>query len=346
MNAEELIALNEEIAGMARAGLPLDQALAALARDMGRGRLKEVTTALAQDLKAGHPLPEALNRQAGRVPGFYGALVAAGIRTGRIAEVLATLTTYARTIATLRALVIDALFYPGLVLVVGMVLFALLCVGILPQFDQIYTDFHLTLPWLTQVALRFGRNPVVMLLAPLGVVVLCCALGYLGMRWTERGRYRWAELLYSVPLVGTLIHSARMAGFTELLAILVDHSLPLPEAFQLAGEASSDPIMAWQARDICRQLTEGRSLGETLRGRGFVPEWVAWMTGLGEQRGTLGKTLHQVAELYRRRVEMRAALLRSVLPPIFIIAIAGVLVGFFVVAGMLPMVKLLEALSR
>ncbi len=346
MNAEELIALNEEIAGMARAGLPLDQGLAALARDMGRGRLKQVTAALAQDLKAGHPLPEALHRQAGRVPGYYGGLIAAAIRTGRIAEVLATLTDYARAIVTLRTLVIDALLYPGIVLGVGMVLFGLLCAFVLPQFDQIYTDFHMQLPWVTRVVMKFGRNPVGMLVAPLALVGVCLLLGYLGMRFTERGRYRWAEIVYSVPLVGTLIRSARLAAFTELLAILVDHALPLPEAFQLAGEASSDPVMAWQARDICRQLNEGRSLGETLHGRGLVPEWVAWMTGLGERRGTLGKTLHQVADLYRRQVEMRAALLRSVLPPFLIVVIGGFFAGFFIFAAMLPMVKLLEGLTR
>lgn len=346
MNADELIALNEEIAGMARAGLPLDQGLAALARDMGRGRLKQVTAALAEDLKAGHPLPEALNRQAGRVPGFYGGLIAAGIRTGRIAEVLATLTNYARAMVGLRTLIVDALLYPGLVLLIGVALFVLLCVGILPQFDEIFRGFQLRLPWLTEVAMRFGRKPGVMILVPLGLVAFCLLLAYLSTRFTERGRYRAAEILYSVPLIGTLVHSARMAAFTELLAILVDHSLPLPEAFELAGEATSDPIMAWQARDICRQLGEGRSLGDALRGRGLVPEWVSWMTRLGEQRGTLGKTLHQVAELYRRQVEMRAALLRSVLPPFFIVVIGGFIVGFFVLAAMLPMIKLLEGLSK
>lgn len=346
MNADELIALNEEIAGMARAGLPLDQGLAALARDMGRGRLKQVTAALAEDLKAGHPLPEALNRRAGQVPGFYGGLIAAGIRTGRIAEVLATLTNYARAMVGLRALIVDALFYPAMVLVFGVVLFVLLCVGILPQFDDIFRGFQLRLPWVTEAAMKLGRRPVTMILVPLAVVAFCLLLAYLGTRFTERGRYRAAEVLYSVPLIGTLVHSARLAAFTELLAILVDHSLPLPEAFALAGEASSDPIMAWQARDICRQLREGRSLGETLRGRGLVPEWVSWMTGLGEQRGTLGKTLHQVAELYRRQVEMRAALLRSVLPPLFIVVIGGFIVGFFVLAAMLPLIKLLEGLSK
>src|SRR5205814_6446812 len=91
MTPDDLIALNEEIAGMARAGLPLDRGLAALAKEMGRGRLQQVTAALAQALRAGQTLPQALERQAGRVPPFYAGLVAAGVRTGRICGVLATL---------------------------------------------------------------------------------------------------------------------------------------------------------------------------------------------------------------------------------------------------------------
>ena len=92
LSANDLITLNEEIAGMARAGLPLDQGLAALAREMGSGRLQQVTQQLATDLQAGLTLPQALQRQQGRVPPFYAALLAAGIRSGRIGDVLATLT--------------------------------------------------------------------------------------------------------------------------------------------------------------------------------------------------------------------------------------------------------------
>src|SRR5207302_9426861 len=125
MNNDDLVTLNEEVAGMARAGLPLDQGLAALAREMGRGRLQHVTAQLAKDLQAGHPLPEALERQGGRVPPFYAGLVAAGIRTGRVSEVLATLTVYTRALADLRAAVLGALVYPAVILGVALILFGL-----------------------------------------------------------------------------------------------------------------------------------------------------------------------------------------------------------------------------
>ena len=86
LSADELITLNEEIASMARAGLPLDQGLAVLAREMSAGRLRNVTEQLAADLRAGLTLPEALKRQEGRVPGYYAARLTAGIRSGRPAR--------------------------------------------------------------------------------------------------------------------------------------------------------------------------------------------------------------------------------------------------------------------
>src|SRR4051812_759245 len=112
MTADDLAALNEQIAAMARAGLPLDQGMDSLARDMGRGRLRSVTEELARARGGGHPPPGAPPRRQGHVPPYYANLVTVGVQTGRLPEVLATLTTYARSVAATRSVVIEALFYP------------------------------------------------------------------------------------------------------------------------------------------------------------------------------------------------------------------------------------------
>lgn len=346
MNAEDLIALNEEIAGMARAGLPLDQGLAALAREMSRGRLQRVTAAVADDLRAGRTLPEALQRQGGRVPPYYAGLVTAGIRSGRVGEVLATLTVYARSVADLRATVLNALFYPAVVLAFACGLFAFLCFFIVPQFQQIFSDFNMTLPAITEWAFAIGSRPLEYLVLPLLVVVGGVLLVRLVLRRTERGRRAWARFLYAIPVAGSLVRATRLAAFTELLAILVDNTVPLPEAVRLAGQASSDPLLAAAAVEVEQDLAQGQPLAEVLGKRRLVPALITWMMGLGEQRGTLGKTLHQVSELYRRQAELRAGLLRTLLPPLLIIATAGVLVGLFVMSIMLPLIQLLEGLSK
>jgi type II secretory pathway component PulF len=346
MNTDDLIALNDEIAGMARAGLPLDQGLAALAKEMGKGQLQRVTAALAADLRAGHTLPEALDRQAGRVPPFYASLVAAGMRTGRIGDVLATLTVYARSLANLRAIVVDAIFYPAVVLVFGFILFGFLCFFVLPRFEEIFKEFGMRLPAITELALAFGQHPLQRLVLPVLVVFFGLLVVRQLLRLTAWGRRLWARWIYAIPIAGTLTRSARLAAFTDLLAILIDHEVPLPEAFRLAGEASSDPIMAGAARQVHQDLSQGMPLGEVLRGRALVPAWVSWMAGLGERRGSLGNTLHQVAEMYRRQVDIRAALLRSVLPPFLIVCTAGLFAVLFIMAIMLPFRGLLDALSR
>jgi type II secretory pathway component PulF len=346
MNSEDLIALNEEIAGMARAGLPLDRGLAALAKDMGKGRLRRVTAALADDLRAGQTLPEALQRQGDRLPPFYSGLVAAGVRTGRVGEVLATLTVYARTLANLRSIVVDALFYPAVVVSFALILFGFLCFFILPQFDQIFKEFRLQLPFFSEIALRLGRRPLELVVLPFAVLILGPILVRLVLGFTPGGRRTWARMVYAVPVVGTMIRAARLAAFTDLLALLVDHEMPLPEAFLLAGQASSDPLMAAASGEVHGELTEGIPLGRVLRGRGLIPEWVAWMTSHGEQRGTLAATLRQIADTYRRQVDVRVAMLRSALPPMVIILTAGLFAVLFVFVLMLPMFRVLEGLSK
>lgn len=350
MNADDLMALNEEIAAMARAGLPLDQGLAAMAREIGRGKLYRVTTAIANDLKAGRTLPEALEQQRGQVPPFYAALISAGVRTGRIGDVLATMTVYARSVANLRTILVDAIFYPVVVLGIALVLFGLLCFCILPQFDQIFREFNMRMPALTEAVLLLGRHPLQLFVLPVAGIIVALVTIRQVMRSSEGGRRIWAHWVYSLPVFGTLLRAMRLAAFTDLLAILVDYELPLPEAFRLAGDACSDPLMAATAQEVHADLSQGHPLGQVLQGRGLVPEWVAWMAGLGERRGTLGQALHQIAELYRHQVEMRAALLRSVLSPFLIIWTAGGIAVVFVFAMIMPMImpmiKLLEALSK
>jgi type II secretory pathway component PulF len=346
MKPEDLITLNEEVAAMARAGLPLDQGLAALAEEMGRGELQRVTAQLATDLKAGRTLPEAIERQGKNLPPFYAGLVETGIRTGRMAEVLATLTVYARTIAGLRATILDALLYPAVVLLFATIILGAVIGYLVPRFGAIFEEFGMTLPLLTQVMLAICRRPLLFLVAPLLIIVGTIILTKAILSGSEGGRRRWTRLVYALPVVGVLIRASRQAAFADLLALLVDHDVPLPLAFQLAGEASSDPFLASGARAAQKELEAGQSVGPALRERMLVPELIAWMTTVGEQRGELGQTLQHVAELYHRQVERRAAFLRTVLPPFMIIGTAGILLFLFVFPTVLPMIKLLDGLSK
>ena len=171
MNPDDLVALNEEIAGMARAGLPLDQGLAALAREMSRGKLQKVTEALANDLRSGHTLAEALERQKSRLPPFYANLVTARIRTGRICEVLATMSVYGRMVAHVRSIVVDALSIRPwswcLRSDLRRPMYLLRPTAVRPDFPRLRNDVALTDPGVAAL----GRHPLELIVLPLAVIV-------------------------------------------------------------------------------------------------------------------------------------------------------------------------------
>jgi type II secretory pathway component PulF len=345
MTPGELIALNDQIAAMARAGLPLDRGLSELAREMRRGRLRTVTEALANDLRSGKTLPEAVAQQKRQLPSYYSALLTAGMRSGRLPEVLATLGGYTRQLSLLGSILIEALFYPAIVLIVGYSLFLAVLYFIAPQFKKIFDEFGLQLPAFTQLFLDASDHLLVLAAAPIGAVIGVLVLYFVTTR-TPRGKWLASQVISSVPIIGKFLRSARLAAFTELLALLVKYGVPLPEAFRLAGQGSSDAVIRATAEDVALSLERGTPLGQSLQGRGLVPEWTAWMTANGEARGDLADTLEEIAELYRRQVDGRAAILRSILPGALIFLVAGLFIGSFVMAMFLPLIKLLEGLSK
>src|ERR1051325_5903982 len=231
---------------------------------MGRGRLKNLTGQIAADLRAGLTLPQALERQEGTVPSYYAALLTAGIRSGKLGEVLATLTLYARSVADFRAMVVGAMLYPLMVMILGLVLLAFVSFMILPAYEGIFREFKLKLPLATEMLLFVGRHPIAFFVAPPITLILGFVLVRFGLRRSRGGRMMWARFVNALPVVGTLIRSARLAAFADLVGILVEQSVPLPDALRLATEASADTLLAEGGRQVVADLRQGVPLGMAL----------------------------------------------------------------------------------
>src|SRR5207253_1169984 len=118
-----------------------------------------------------------------------------------------------------------------------------------------------------------------------------------------------------------------------------------PEGLRLAAAASSDPVLAEGAEGAEKDVRQGLPLGEALNRHALVPKLVVWMTGFGEKQGTLGPALHQVALMYRRQAEVRAAVLRTILPPLAIVVLATILGVLFIFGLIVPVSGMMEQLG-
>jgi len=342
---DQLVALNDEMAALVRAGIPLERGLIEAGRDLG-GRLGRVAGDLGGRLDRGQALPDALGEARDGLPRVYRAIVEAGLRSGRLAKALEGMAMIARGHADARRAVGLALLYPLLVVSLAYTLFLAFVLQIAPRFVAGFSG--LGLPPVRPLIALANAGDSVRYWGP----ILPGLLLILAIRWAISGRASSldggpsARLAARLPALGRMVGDFRTANFAELLALLIDHRVPLDEAVRLAAEASGDRPFA-RAADLFAARLREEDLGDPDRAveRGPFPPLLAWMLTAGHRQGNLPEALRHSALAYRRRAEGRAEAFRAALPTVLLIAIgAGAVLAYGLIL-FLPLTALWEELA-
>lgn len=348
LDLQELALLNQEIAALVRAGVPLESGLA-MAGSSGSGAQEVLMLRLAQRLREGQSFAEALHAEGGELPRLYRAVVEAGARTGRLPEALESLAEFAQQTLTLRRRIDLALLYPALVLLMAGVLFAWVVAFWVPRLSEAFywlripeTSWVQRLMWLQQHLWSW-------------VWIIPATVFLLGGWWwfSTRGRYglkgttetsTWSAFRV-LPGIRSIVANFRRANFCDLLAMLLDHQVPLPEASLLAAEAAGDGALRRVAARISDGVRSGHSLADCLAVGRELPPFVSWMLICGERQGTLIVTLRQVADVMRQRAASDSDWLRIMLPTLLVVGVGGTAVLAYALAVFGPMSQLLRALG-
>lgn len=340
ISLEDLIMLNDEIAALVRAGVPLDRGLLATGRDMP-GRLGSLTTSVAIELGRGSSLVEAIDSDSVVLPGVYRAVVASGLRSGRLAAALESVAELLRRLAESRREITATLIYPLLVVIIAW------CVG--------YGLFHWTLP---SIHATLGESPLTDWLPivqgawywagaiPIVLVVLAAWVWYWSGRATLIQGRASTVLLGWVPWVGSVVRTTRIATFTEVLALLVENNVPLDQAVVLAAETTGQPQMIASARNLAEHLRAGQPLDRQRLGELAIPPMLAWMICCGLRRRALLSTLRHAATTYRRRIRRALDAARIFLPVLFTIVIGGLAVMITGLGLFLPYLCMLHTMAK
>jgi type II secretory pathway component PulF len=342
LSGDESLELSAQLSGLARAGLPLASSLAALAEELPRGRLRRAMVDLARGLEAGQPVGEVLGDQAGRIPPHLRGLVAAGVRSGRLGEVLAEFSQYATTGVELRRRLRLNLAYPVLSLLVTLLVFAFVSISVIPQFEAIFRDFGIPLPGITMVVIGLadrtsGIWQTLTILAGLLVAGVLGAYLFLPTA-TLRG------LAAQVPLLGGVWRWTSLAEFCHLLGLLLEHRLPMPEALRLAGDGVQDSGLRAATRGMAAEVEDGRTLAQAMSGCRPFPPRLPRLLRWGEKRGGLPDVLHMAGDMFAARASAHSSFAAATLSvACFILIILGV--NLIVLGLMLPMITLISKLS-
>jgi type IV pilus assembly protein PilC len=339
-----LVTFTRQFSTLQDAGLPVLRSLRILERQMKPSVLKNGLIDVVDDVESGASLSEAMSKQPKCFNKLYVNMVKAGEAGGALEVILQRLADFLEKGQSLKRKVIGAMVYPAVVIFVAIAILTFIMVAIIPKFKKIFDEFGLTLPWATQTLIRISNWMSeywwTIPLFPMGLYLLMKLI-----RLTRAGNYALDRATLWIPVIGDLVEKTIVARTMRTLGTLVSSGVPILEAINIVKETANNAVFERMFQRIFESIREGDTIADPLKESRLVDDMVVNMVEVGEETGDLDTMLYKIADFYDEEVDTAVKSLISLLEPIMIVFLGGV-IGFIVIALFLPLIKLLEGLSK
>ncbi|MFQ5586484.1 MAG: type II secretion system F family protein [Thermodesulfobacteriota bacterium] len=338
VTAQELAMTTRQLGTLLKAGASLTEALDVVARERGSARLGAVMLRVNEAVSQGSSLAGALETYPSIFPGVYRGMVAAGEASGSLDEVLARLADYLETRARIARDVRAALIYPLFMIIAGCGVLSFLFIFVIPKIMVVFEDSSATMPFITIVLLSIAH--LLRTIWPL--LLLVTVLSIFGIRFALRrpdGKGALDRWSLKVPVVGRLIAHFSIANLTRTLGTLLQGGLPILRSLEITKGAMDNTVFKGVVERAIKGVTEGAPLSASIEREEVAPRIVSHMITIGERGGNLGEMLLKASETYEQEFENGVKRALTLLEPLLIL-LMGVVVGFIVLAILLPIFEL------
>lgn len=339
----QLCELTRQLATLTGAGIALVDALATLERQLVEPALRNLLVGVRGALAEGLGLARSLARQGGVFSALYCALVEAGERSGRLAQVLERLADHLEQVQRQQHKARTALIYPCVLMGVSLAVVVGLMSFVVPRLTEQFAHSGQSLPLITR--LLIGASEALLLAGPwlLGAAVLGAA-GAARLLRRPHWCLRRDDLLLRLPRVGALLRVLESARLSRSLAILVGSGVPLLEALQVATATLENRRIRLALERVQVDVQGGVSLHRALDASGQFPPMLLNMVASGEASGTLPDMLERVADNQERGFARQVDTVMALFEPLMIL-VMGAVVLFIVLAVLLPIMQLNQGLT-
>jgi general secretion pathway protein F len=328
-----------QLSTLVSAGVPLVEALNALVEQTEHRGLKGVFAHVRDKVNEGSSLADALVTT-GKFDNLYVSMVRAGEASGALEAVLDRIADYLEDQVRLNNRVLSILTYPLFMLLFAVVVVGVMVTLVLPQITELLLAQDLELPWYTVMVIGssdFLRGYWWLLI----LVGIALGYGYRAVARTEGGRSTLDHFWLRFPVIGRVIRFLAIARFTRTLGSLLASSVNIVEALNIARHVSNNAVFEAAADTARESILEGSPLAVPLKACGQFPPMVTTMIEVGERSGDLEGMLIKVADTYEEQVETSVSRLTSLMEPILILVMVGI-VGIIIMAVLMPMLQLTE----
>lgn len=344
VSMKQLCTFTRQFSTLQDAGLPVLRSLKILEGQMKPGVLKNALMDVVDDVESGSTLSEAFGKHPKCFDRLYVNMVKAGEAGGALEVILQRLADFKEKSQSLKRRITGAMVYPIAVILVAVGILSFIMIYIIPKFQKIFADFQMKLPWMTEALMAtsewFVNYWYIIPLVPLAWWLLIKLI-----RLNRTGNYIVDRIKLWIPVMGTIIEKTVVARTMRTLGTLVSSGVPILEALSITKETCTNAVFERMYQNIYESIREGETIAQPMKESRLVDDMVVNMIDVGEETGDLDTMLDKIADVYDEEVNVLVEGLISLLEPIMIVTL-GLIIGAIVIALFLPLIKLLEGLSK
>jgi general secretion pathway protein F len=340
---DDISNLTRQLSSLVRANIPLVDCLGAVSDQMENPYLKEVLADCRNQVNEGITLEKAISKYPNVFDKIFVSMVGAGEMSGSLDVILLRLAEFAEARSELKSRVQSAMMYPIITILLMLAILMAMFVYVLPTITNILVDQGVEIPWYTQLVMDISGFMVnYWLIVIIGSLIMLAIF----FRWksSPTGRPTWDAITLKLPVIGKLARMIAVSRFTRTLSTLLTGGVPMLNAMDIVRSVVDNEVLARAVDDARDNIREGESIAGPLKKSQQFPPIVIHMVSIGEKTGELEKMLNQVADTYDFQVKNQVDGLTSLLTPMMLILMGGV-IGFIVIAVLVPMMDMMNVVQ-
>lgn len=335
----DFIIFCRQFATLIRAGITIVDATNILAHQTDSKGLKKALLLVESELRDGRSFSEAVKSHPKIFPTIFVHMIEAGEMTGNLDETLDRLATYFEKQYNIRKKVQSTMAYPIVLTFVIIAVVIFLMLAIIPNFLSMFEQMGSELPFVTQLVVNISNFVQQSWWVLLSILLVVIGIFIYLYRQNKAFNYSVHVMLLRMPIFGQLLQKSAIARMSRTLASLFSSSVPILQALGIVAKVVNNPVIGKVVLEARENLESGQSLSEPLKKSWVFPPLVSHMTAIGEETGSLDYMLEKIADFYEEDVDRTVDTLRTLIEPLMIILLAGV-VGFIVLSIMVPMLSI------
>lgn len=342
---KDLTTTTRQLATLMAAGLPLLRSLRVLERQCANQTMKETLHAMGESVESGNSFSEALSSHPKIFDNLYVNMVKAGEAGGVIELVLNRLAEFMEKSQKITNKVKSAMTYPMVILIAAIGITSVLMLTVIPKFEEIFTDLleGKQLPAITRMVIGISnalQHYFIFIAMGIAAIVMIVSLALK----TKAGRDLRDRLKANLPGLGSLTRRTCIARLTRTLGTLLSSGVPLLQALSIVRDTADNVIYFNALQTVHDGVKEGENLSNLIEQTKVFPPMVVGMIDVGEETGAIADMLTRIADTYDDEVDNAVSGLTSLLEPMVIILLAGI-VGTIVIAMFLPLISVISSLN-